>query len=54
MVETAQIVAAMLNKAVKKMRSGMHVRHHPRDPRKYLIRESNLQRAGGPRLANNG
>ena len=47
-------VAAGPSEAVKVMRSDTYVMLHPRDPRKYLIRESTLHGAGGLTLAGNG
>lgn len=53
MLKQFKVVAAMLNGAVKIMRSGTHVILHPRDPRKCLIRKSTLHGRGGPTLAGN-
>lgn len=49
-----KVVATAPSEVVKMMSSDTLVMLHPRDLRKYLIRESTLHEAGGPTLAGNG
>ena len=48
------MVAAAHSEVVKIMSSGTHVMLHPRDLRKYLMRESTFHETAGPTLAGNG